>query len=66
MIRANDSVTFVSKQNFNYMYEYIYIPQNIYTNNMLCWLEFAFRNNYGSNCNMYRNIIEIKYINEKR
>lgn len=66
MIRANDSVTFVRKQNFNYMYEYVYIPQNIYDNDMLCPLEFTFRNNYGSNSNMCRNIIEIKYIKESR
>ena len=66
MIRANDSITFVRKQNFNYMYECIYISQNIYTNNMVCQLEFAFKNNYASNGNMCRNIIEIKYIKEKR
>lgn len=66
MIRANDSVTFIRKQYVNYMYEYIYIPQDIHTNNMVCQLEFAFKNNYASNCNMCRNIIGIKYIKEKR
>ena len=66
MIRANDSVTFVKKQYSNYMYEYVYIPQNIYANDMLCPLEFTFRNNYCSNSNMCRNIIEIKYMQESR
>lgn len=62
MIRANDSVTFVSKQYINYMYKYIYIPQDIHTNTFVCPLEFAFRSNYGHNCNMYRNTTEIKHM----
>ena len=66
MIRANDSVTFVRKQNFNYMYKCIYIQQNIYTNNMLYPLEFVFKRNYSSNGSMFRNIIEIKYMQKSR
>ena len=66
MIRANDSVTFVRKQHSNYMYEYVYIPQATFVNGMLCSLEFTFRNNYGSNSNMCRYIIEIKYMQESR
>ena len=66
MIRANDSVTFVRKQHFNYMYKYVYLPQDIFVNNMLCSLEFVFRNNYNSNCDIRRNIIEIKYMQESR
>lgn len=66
MIRANDSVTFMRKKYFNYMYEYVYITQNMHANDMLCSLEFTFRNNYCSNSNMCRNIIEIKYIDESR
>lgn len=62
MIRANDSITFVRKQNFNYMYECIYISQNTQADNMLCPLEFAFKNNYSSNGDIRRNVIEIKYI----
>ena len=66
MIRANDSVTFVRKQHFNYMYKYVYLQQDIFVNNMLCSLEFVFRNNYNSNSDIRRNIIEIKYIKERR
>lgn len=66
MIRANDSVTFIRKQHFNYMYKYVYLPQDIFVNNMLCSLEFVFRNNYNSNSDIRRNIIEIKYIKENR
>lgn len=66
MIRANDSVTFIRKQYVNYMYEYIYIPQDIHTNTWVCPLEFAFKNNYSSNGDIRRNVIEIKYIKGKR
>lgn len=66
MIRANDSVTFIRKQYVNYMYEYIYIPQDIHANTLACPLEFTFRNNYGSNYDMCRNTAEIKYIQESR
>ena len=66
MIRANDSVTFIMKQHINYMYKYIYIPQDIHANTFVCPLEFAFRSNYCSNGNMFRNTAEIKYIQESR
>lgn len=66
MIRANDSVTFISKQHINYMYKYIYIPQDMHANTFVCPLECAFRSNYGSNVNMCRNTTEIKYIQESR
>ena len=66
MIRANDSVTFIRKQYVNYIYKYIYIPQDIHANTWVCPLEVAFRNNYGYNGNMCRNTAEIKYIKENR
>ena len=66
MIKANDSVTFTRKQHFNYMYQYIYLPQATFVNDMLVPLEFVFRNNYNSNSDIRRNIIEIKYTREKR
>ena len=66
MIKANDSVTFTRKQHFNYMYKYVYLPQATFVNDMLVPLEFVFRNNYNSNSDIRRNIIEIKYTREKR
>lgn len=66
MIRATNGVTFTRKQHFNYMYEYVYYPQSTFVNDMLCQLEFVFRNNYNSNGDIRRNIIEIKYIRERR
>lgn len=66
MIRAENSITFMMKQHVNYMYKYVYITQAIHANNWRCQLKSAFRNNYSPNVNMCRDIIEIKYIKEKR
>lgn len=66
MIRANDGVTFTRKQHFNYMYKYVYSPQSTFVDDMLCSLKFVFRNNYNSNSDIRRNIIEIKYMQESR
>lgn len=66
MIRTTNHVTFARKQHFNYAYKYVYFPQATFVNDMLCSLEFVFRNNYNSNGDIRRNIIEIKYIQEKR
>ena len=66
MIRAENHATSVMKQHINYMYKYLYTPQNIHADSRLCPLKFAFKNNYASNGNMYRDVIEIKYIKENR
>ena len=66
MIKTTNCVTFIRKQHFNYMYKYVYLPQATSVNDMLCPLEFVFRNNYNSNGDIRRNIIEIKYIRERR
>ena len=54
------------KQHVNYMYKYVYTPKAPFVDDMLCPLEFVFRNNYNSNGDISRNIIEIKYIREGR
>ena len=66
MIRDNDIVKFIRKQHFNYAYKYVYSTQATFVNDMLCSLEFVFRNNYNSNGDIRHNIIEIKYIQENR
>ena len=66
MIKTTNCVTFTRKQHFNYMYKYVYLPQSEFVDDMLCSLEFVFRNNYNSNSDIRRNIIEVKYIREKR
>ena len=66
MIRANNGVNFTMKPHNNYMYKFGCIIEAIHASDMLVPLEYTFRNNYSPNVNMCRDIIEIKYIKEKR
>lgn len=66
MIKTTNCVNFTMKHHNNYMYKFGCVIEAIPPSDMLVPLEYTFRSNYSSNGNMYSNIIEIKYIREKR